>query len=114
MEDMHAEVPTITPSQLRQMLDAGEPLVLLDVREPFEWKISNLEPHGARLIPMGDVPARIDELDRSEPVVVYCRTGSRSDLIARYLVMNGFRKVWNLDGGINAWARSEDPGMRTY
>lgn len=114
MNEMQAEVPQISPAQLRQMLDAGEPLLLLDVREPFEWEISNLGAQGARLIPMGDVPARIDELNRSEPVVVYCRTGARSDLIARYLVMNGFEKVWNLAGGINAWARTEDPGLRRY
>lgn len=114
MDDMHAEVPMITPSQLKQMLDTGEPIVLLDVREPFEWEISNLARYGARLIPMGDVPSRIDEMKRTDPVVVYCRTGARSDLIARYLIMNGFERVWNLDGGINGWARTEDPAMRRY
>jgi adenylyltransferase/sulfurtransferase len=114
MNGMQAEVPLIAPSQLKQMLDTGEPLVLLDVRERFEWEISNLGQYGAKLIPMGDVPARIDEMDRTEPVVVYCRTGARSDLIARYLIMNGFERVWNLEGGINAWARTEDPGLRRY
>jgi adenylyltransferase/sulfurtransferase len=114
MNEMQADVPQITASQLKQMLDTGEPLALLDVREPFEWEISNLGRFGATLIPMGDVPARLDEMDRTAPVVVYCRTGARSDLIARYLIMNGFERVWNLDGGINAWARTEDPEMRRY
>lgn len=114
MDGMQAEVPLITPAQLKQMLDTGEGVLLLDVREPFEWEISNLGQHGAKLIPMGDVPAHLEELDRSDPVVVYCRTGARSDLIARFLIMNGFERVWNLTGGINAWARTQDPGMATY
>ena len=114
MTDPLRAVPVLTPKQLQQLLDAGEPLVLLDVREPFEWKISNLGSHGARLIPMGDVPDRLEELDPGAPVVVYCRTGARSDLIARFLIAHGFEQVWNLEGGINAWAWDVDPRVRVY
>jgi len=111
---MTETVPQITPAGLRQLLAAGEPIQLLDVREPFEWRISNLGRYGAKLIRMGDLPARIEELDRNEPIVVYCRTGSRSDLVAKYLVLDGFERVWSLNGGINAWARTEDPDLRQY
>jgi rhodanese-related sulfurtransferase len=114
MDEMSAEVPQITPEQLRQLLESGEPLTLLDVREPFEWEISNLEKHGARMIPMAQIPARVEELDRAERFVVYCRTGARSELVVRYMLLNGFERVLNLDGGINGWARSEDPELRTY
>lgn len=114
MSDPLAEVPVVTPKQLQQLLDAGEPLTLLDVRESFEWKISNLGQHGARLIPMGEVPARLEELDPAQPVVVYCRTGARSDLIARFLILHGFETVWNLEGGINAWAWEVDSRVRVY
>ena len=102
------EVPVMTATELRQFLDTGERILLLDVREPFEWEISNLAQHGAKLMPMGEVPSRVDELDRSDPVVVYCRTGARSGLVARYLILNGFERVWNLEGGINAWVHSEE------
>jgi len=114
MDEMSAEIPQITPAQLRQLLDSGEPLTLIDVREAFEWDISNLEMFGARMIPMAEIPVRVEELDRSDQFVVYCRTGARSELVARYMLLNGFERVLNLDGGINAWARSEDPEMRTY
>lgn len=80
----------------------------------MEWRISNLEAHGARLIPMMEVPSRLDELDPGMDTVIYCRTGSRSDQVVQYLLANGFTRVWNLAGGINAWADEIDPTMRKY
>ena len=114
VEELYAEVPVMTVAQLRQMLDTGEDMVLLDVREAFEWELSNLGEHGAILMPMGEIPARLGELNPAERVVVYCRTGARSDLITRFLLTHGFEQVWNLEGGINEWARQFDPDMRTY
>jgi len=111
---MYADVPVMTVAQLRQMLDTGEPLVLLDIRESFEWNLSNLGQYGAVLIPMGEIPARIGELNRADRTVVYCRTGARSDLVTRFLLTHGFEQVWNLEGGINEWARQFDPDMGTY
>ncbi len=106
--------PAINAEQLRQMLDTGEPLVLLDVREPHEWEISNLATYGARLVPMAEIPARISELDPEAATVVYCRTGARSDRVVRFLQANGFTHVFNLEGGINGWAAEIDPEMRRY
>lgn len=103
-----------TPEELKQRLDAGDSLVLIDVRETFEWEISNLEPHGARLIPLGEFADRVDELDPDTEIVLYCRSGSRSAGAARHLLARGFQRVWNLKGGINAWARDVDPDLPTY
>lgn len=107
-------VPEITPDQLKQRLDTGEPLVLIDVRERHEWEISNLEAHGALLIPLGDLPDRLDEIDADADIVVYCRTGNRSGGAVRWLRARGYQNVWNLSGGINDWAIRIDPEMPTY
>ena len=104
----------IGSAELAQLLETGEPVTLLDVREPFEWDISNLGSFGAVLIPMSDIPDRIDELDPETPVVVYCRTGGRSARVARFLTARGFPRVYNLADGINGWAREVDPEMETY
>lgn len=104
----------IEATELQQLLETGEPVTLVDVREPFEWDIANLGAFGAVLIPMGDVMDRFDELDRETHVVVYCRTGGRSARVARFLATRGYARVYNLAGGINGWAREVDPGMQTY
>jgi rhodanese-related sulfurtransferase len=103
-----------TPEQLEQRLETGETLQLIDVREPFEWDIANLEKLGAKLIPLGDLPDRMSELDPDTDIVVYCRSGSRSAGAARHLQAHGFQNVWNLKGGIKAWAQDIDPEMPTY
>ena len=108
------EIQELTPSQLKQRLDAGEPMILIDVREPYEWSIGNLEPHGARLIPLAELPERMADLDTDVDIVVYCRTGARSEAAARHLRVNGFASVYNLRGGINAWAREVDPRLAVY
>src|SRR5690606_6257681 len=107
-------VPEITPTELRARLERGEPIVLLDVREPAEWEIANLEAYGARLIPMGQVAERIDELDPGSEIVVQCRTGGRSMRVARQLQAAGFRRVLNLKGGIHAWSDEIDPSIPKY
>jgi len=104
----------ITPAQLRQRIDTGEPLQLIDIREPFEWNIANLGEHGARLVSMGDLPDAMDNLDRDQDIVLYCRTGSRSQQALDYMRANGFERIAHLRGGIVAWANEIDPSMPTY
>ena len=95
-------------------LTGRTPPFLLDVREAWEWDISNLAPQGAVLIPMGDVGARLDEIPHDRQIIVHCRTGVRSGDVANQLWRAGYRDVLNMEGGINAWAREIDPGLRIY
>lgn len=107
-------VPQISPVALKSRLDAGDDLLILDVREPHEWQISNLEHLGAILIPKGDVVARMNELDTAREIVVQCRSGARSAAVIRELRKHGFQKLVNLDGGINRWATEVDISLPTY
>jgi sulfur-carrier protein adenylyltransferase/sulfurtransferase len=107
-------IPEITPAQLKQRLDSGEPLVLIDVREPFEWEMANLEQYGARLIPLGELPGRIDEIPRDQDVILHCRSGGRSAGALRHLQQHGFDRVWNLSSGIRGWSEDVDPSVPTY
>ncbi|NLC57911.1 MAG: molybdopterin-synthase adenylyltransferase MoeB [Armatimonadetes bacterium] len=97
---------------LKARLDAGDRLVLLDVREPGEWEICHLE--GARLIPLGQLPQRVRELDTADEIVLYCHSGKRSLQALRFLRDLGFNRLRNLKGGILAWAQEVDPEMPTY
>ena len=108
------DVPQIQPQELKQRLDAGEELFILDVREPVEWEISNLSHLGATLIPQGEVVARMNELDTAVTMVVHCRSGVRSANVIRELQTHGFKKMLNLDGGINYWASEVDPSLPIY
>jgi sulfur-carrier protein adenylyltransferase/sulfurtransferase len=107
-------IPQITPADLKQRLDAGENITLIDVREPFEWDIANLGQFGARLIPLDQVLDRKAEIDSDEEVVVYCRSGSRSAGAIRQLRAHGYDRLSNLKGGIRGWAEDVDPSMATY
>ncbi len=107
-------VPQITPLALKQRLDAGEALFILDVREPHEWEISNLSHLGAKLIPKGDVVTRMNELDTAVSMVVQCRSGARSADVIRELQKHGFKKLLNLEGGINRWAGEVDSTLPIY
>ena len=107
-------VPAITPVALKERLDAGDDLLILDVREPHEWEIANLSDLGARLMPMGEVAARMHELDTAQEIVVQCRSGGRSADVIRELQQHGFKKLLNLEGGINRWAREVDPSLPVY
>jgi rhodanese-related sulfurtransferase len=104
----------ITPVQLAAWLaDAGraKPL-LLDVREPWEWQTAHID--GSQHIPMREVPARIAELDPAREVVAICHHGGRSLQVAAFLEKNGFSKVHNLQGGVDAWSRTVDPAVPVY
>ncbi len=102
----------ISASDLAQRLETGIPIRLLDVREPHELQISHLD--GATLIPLGQLAGRLSELDSAEEMVVFCKAGTRSARALELLSSAGFRKVKNLSGGINAWAREVDPEMPVY
>jgi adenylyltransferase/sulfurtransferase len=104
----------VTVEELKARLDRGERPLLLDVREPFEWNIVNLGDYGARQIPLKQLPAREQELDREQELIIYCRSGSRSANAAEYLQAQGFRNVVNLKGGVRAWAERIDPSLPTY
>jgi adenylyltransferase/sulfurtransferase len=107
-------IPEITATELKERLDAGGAPVLLDVREPHEWQIANLEQHGAVLRPMDDVYDWRDDLDPEAETVVYCRTGNRSAWIVPDLIEAGFANVRNLKGGLHAWTADVDPSVPRY
>jgi len=104
----------ITPAQLAAWLaDAKrEKPVLLDVREPWEWQTARIE--GSQHIPMREIPARAGELDKGREVVAICHHGGRSQQVAMFLEKNGFAKIHNLQGGVDAWSRTVDPAVPTY
>ena len=104
-------IPQMSVQELKQRLDAGENLFVLDVREPFEYQIANI---GGTLIPMNDVPRRLNEIDRNREIVVQCAVGGRSQRVAEFLKQNGCGKVSNLAGGIRAWSEQIDPSVPKY
>jgi len=107
-------VPAIAPRELKRRLEAGDDLLILDVREPHEWEISNLEDLGAVLIPKGQILEHLGELDTAKEIVVHCKMGGRSADVIRELQQHGYKKLLNLEGGINRWAREVDPELPVY
>ncbi len=103
----------IAPQKLKEKIDAGEPLLLLDVREPEELEISEF-PHPYKNIPVDDLPERANELDLTTDIVIFCRNDMRSRLAAQMLKRLGFTRVKVLKGGINAWAQEIDPSVPQY
>jgi molybdopterin/thiamine biosynthesis adenylyltransferase/rhodanese-related sulfurtransferase len=104
-------VPEITPRELKSRLDRGDDLYILDVREPHEYQICNI---GGHLIPLGELSRRVHELDSSREIVAHCRSGKRSAEASEFLRKAGFRKIWNLKGGILAWSDEVDPSVPKY
>jgi rhodanese-related sulfurtransferase len=103
----------LMPRGLQARLQAGgDPPLLLDVREPWEFGICRIE--GAQLVPMRQIVASLSQLDRDRETVVICHHGIRSQQVALYLEHQGFTNVINLQGGVAAWARDVDPAMPTY
>jgi rhodanese-related sulfurtransferase len=93
---------TITPSELKERLDAGDRPELLDVREPWEFELARIE--GSKLIPMGELAERVWELDPAQETVVICHHGNRSAYVTRAFQQAGFAKVLNLEGGLDAYS----------
>jgi len=104
-------IPEITPRDLKSRLEKGDDLYILDVREPHEYQICNLHGH---LIPLGELSRRVHELDSSKEIVAHCRSGKRSADAVDFLRKAGFRKIWNLKGGILAWSDEVDPSVPKY
>ena len=102
----------LTPQEVKAKLDRGDKFVLVDVREPWEVQLVGLRE--AVRISMEDMPWRVEELNRDDEVVVFCHTGVRSGMVAQWLRAQGFERVWNLQGGIDAWAQTVDPSLRRY
>jgi rhodanese-related sulfurtransferase len=104
----------IHPAQLREWLDdpSREKPVLLDVREPWEYEAARIA--GAQLVPLRELPARIAEIDGAREIVAICHHGGRSLQAAMFLEKQGFKRVHNLTGGIDAWSRTIDPSVPTY
>ncbi|MGA7449519.1 MAG: molybdopterin-synthase adenylyltransferase MoeB [Terriglobales bacterium] len=105
------DIPSISVEELKKKLDAKADIFILDVREPHEYQICNLKGY---LIPVGDLPKRVNELDSSREIVAHCKMGGRSAKAVNFLRRAGFTKVYNLTGGILAWADRVDPKMPKY
>jgi rhodanese-related sulfurtransferase len=104
-------IPQMSVKELKQRRDAGDDVFVLDVREPFEYQIAQI---GGHLIPLGELPQRVGELNPAQEIVVQCKSGGRSQRAAEFLAKNGFEKVHNLAGGITAWSNEIDPKVAKY
>jgi sulfur-carrier protein adenylyltransferase/sulfurtransferase len=106
------EVRAISPAELEEKMTAGEDWALIDVREPYEFDICQLP--NATLIPLGRIGQQVDRIPRDKPVAMYCHHGMRSAHVIRSLQQQGFTNLYNLSGGIDAWAREVDTEMEMY
>jgi adenylyltransferase/sulfurtransferase len=110
--EIPADIEEITATELKQRLDEGEDLPIIDVREPHEWAICRIE--GAKLVPLASLSERLHEFDSSRTYVMQCRSGVRSAKAIAQLRKAGFRRLLNLKGGVLAWAQEVDPSLPTY
>ncbi len=102
----------ITVQELKELKDSGADFQLIDVREPHEYDICNLD---GELIPQGDIPHEFEKIDRTKKVIIHCRSGARSGNMVQWLEKNkGYTNLYNLKGGVLAWAKEVDPSMTTY
>jgi adenylyltransferase/sulfurtransferase len=111
IEEKTVSVPEIRVEELKQRLDAGENLFLLDVRDESEYEISNI---GGQLIPLPELSKRVNELDVNQKIIAVCKMGPRSVKAAQFLHNAGFSNVWSLAGGIHAWSDRIDHRVRKY
>jgi rhodanese-related sulfurtransferase len=102
----------VTVQELKQLMDSGADFQLIDVREPHEYDICNLE---GELIPQGEIPYNVDKISKDKQVILHCRSGARSGNMVQWLEKNhGFTNLYNLKGGVMAWAKEIDPEFPTY
>jgi adenylyltransferase/sulfurtransferase len=104
-------VPEITVKELKQKMDDGEPINVLDVREPHEYEVANI---GVKLVPLGELPRRLAEFDQNGSFAIHCKTGARSANAVKLLQDAGFGNVYNVKGGITAWSEEVDPSVPKY
>ena len=107
-----AGLPELTPRELAEKLGRGDDVTVIDVREPHEWAIGRIP--GARLVPLGTLTEALPTLDSARDIVVHCKGGARSAAAVRQLQAAGFRRVWNLAGGITRWSDEVDPTVPKY
>jgi sulfur-carrier protein adenylyltransferase/sulfurtransferase len=107
-----SHVPTISATELRNKLSGRQSIILIDVREPFEFEIARIP--DAKLIPLGAIPDRFEEISRDKQTVVFCKTGVRSAKAIEFLQSKGFDNLLNLEGGVDAWREQVDPTLRKY
>jgi adenylyltransferase/sulfurtransferase len=108
----HSGVRELMPQELSARMRRGDSLEVIDVREPYEWRIARIE--GSRLIPLGRIGSSTSELPRDREIVLYCHHGVRSRAAAEFLANQGFGGIWNLTGGIDRWSAEVDPSVPTY
>ena len=101
-----------TCEQVKARLDAAEPMRLVDCREPTEWAFNRID--GAMHVPMREIPARLGDLPRDQPILVYCHHGIRSLQVAAFLRERGFPEAWSMAGGIHPWSQRMDAQARRY
>jgi len=109
--ETNLQVPEIGARELKARLDRGDDIFILDVREPHEYQICNIKGH---LIPLGELPRRVHELDSAREIVAHCKSGKRSAQAVDFLRQAGFRKIYNLHGGILSWSTEVDPTVPRY
>jgi rhodanese-related sulfurtransferase len=102
----------LSAKELKERLDRHDPIVLLDVRQGWELRLCRLE-HAVH-IPIEEIESRTEEMNPEDEIVAYCHTGVRSAAVTQYLTQLGFKRVKNLAGGVDEWARTVDPTMRRY
>jgi sulfur-carrier protein adenylyltransferase/sulfurtransferase len=107
-----AAVTQIDPAGLKAKMDARQPICLLDVREPWEVALARIPQ--SLCIPLHEIPARFRELEADSEIIVMCKAGARSQRAAEFLAAQGFSRVSNLHGGIDAWTREIDPDVPAY
>lgn len=105
-------IKQLSVTELKNKIEQDEPLFLLDVREPHEFKFANIA--NSTLIPLNQIPQRLGELDAEQDIVVICHHGMRSMQAAHFLVNAGFKNITNLMGGIDAWSRECDGSVARY
>jgi adenylyltransferase/sulfurtransferase len=110
-EEMKLSIPEIRVEELKKRLDAGEDLFLLDVRDEYEYEISNI---GGQLIPLPELAKRVNELDAHQTIVTVCKMGPRGAKAVQLLQKAGFTDVCNVTGGIHAWSDRVDHSVRKY
>jgi len=102
----------VTPEEVKERLGKGDPLLLVDVREPVEYAICKLP--DSKLIPLGQLPDRVNELDSAQDIIMYCHVGMRSLQAAQFMREAGFKRVWSMKGGIEAWSERIDHSVPRY
>lgn len=105
-------VTQIGPAELKAKRDNQQDFCLLDVREPWEVALARIS--GSLCIPLHEIPSRLQELAADSEIIVMCKAGGRSQRAAEFLVAKGFKRISNLQGGIDAWAREIDPTISAY